>query len=138
MNDELQRRGEDLNELNAFLEGIYASMRGGVVVLDCELRVLVWSAQSEEYWGLRSAEVMSASFLTLDIGLPVEALAGGIRAGLTGRRDVPRVRTSAVNRRGKPFELSVGFAPLLGADGQVRGVVLTMEGIDGGNVISPP
>jgi two-component system CheB/CheR fusion protein len=138
INNELRRRGEELNDLNAFLEAIYASMRGGVVVLDREMRIMVWSAQSEQFWGLRASEVIDTGFLALDIGLPVEQLAGGIRACLGGQPDVEAVMLPAVNRRGRAIEVLVGLAPLFAIDRSVRGVVLTMEETEAEKVVSPP
>ena len=127
INDEMRRRGEELNELNAFLEAIYGSMRGGVVVLDRDLRVTVWSAQSEEFWGVRASETIGTSFLALDIGLPVEALAGAIRSCLAGQGDVEVLRIPAVNRRGRAVQMEVTCVPLRSADRSVRGAILTMQ-----------
>jgi two-component system CheB/CheR fusion protein len=39
--DELGRRTTELNQLNAFLESIWAGLDGAVTVLDADLRVLV-------------------------------------------------------------------------------------------------
>jgi two-component system CheB/CheR fusion protein len=127
MNDELRHRGEELHELNAFLESIFGSMRGGVVVIDRDMRVMVWSAESEEFWGVRASEVIDTNFLTLDIGLPVEQLAAPIRAVLTGHQTVERARLSAVNRRGRPVSIEVTCAPLRSRQQTLRGVILTME-----------
>jgi hypothetical protein len=42
-NEELGLRTAELNQLNAFLESIWAGLGGAVVVLDPDLRVLVWT-----------------------------------------------------------------------------------------------
>jgi two-component system CheB/CheR fusion protein len=127
INDEMRRRGEELNELNAFLEAIYGSMRGGVVVLDRDMRVMVWSAQSEEFWGVRASETVDSNFLTLDIGLPVEQLAGAIRTCLVGQSEAETVQVAAVNRRGRTLPIEVTCVPLRSVDRSVRGVILTMQ-----------
>jgi two-component system CheB/CheR fusion protein len=127
MNDELRQRGIELNDLNAFLEGIFTGLRGGVVVIDSDLRVLVWNAQSEDLWGLRSTEVVGASVLTLDMGLPVEQLTGAIRTILAGQSEVAEVDLLATNRRGRAMQCHVVCTPLLTADRVVRGVILLMQ-----------
>ena len=43
INDELAQRTAELNQVNEFLESIWASLGGAVAVLDPELRVLVWN-----------------------------------------------------------------------------------------------
>jgi two-component system CheB/CheR fusion protein len=127
INDELRHRGIQLNDLNAFLEGIFTGLRGGVVVIGGDLRVLVWNTQSEDLWGLRSAEVVGSTLLALDIGLPVEQLTGAIRTVLAGQSDVVEVDLLATNRRGRAMQCHVVCTPLLTADRAVRGVILLME-----------
>ena len=74
INGELRERSAEFTQANVFLESILTGLRGGVVVVDSDLRVLIWNRQSEELWGLRSEEAQGKSFLMLDIGLPVESL----------------------------------------------------------------
>src|SRR5262249_13268554 len=71
MNDELRQRSDELNQVNAFLESILTSMRGAVIVVDSELKVLVWNQCAEELLGLREDEVLAKHILGLDIGLPI-------------------------------------------------------------------
>jgi two-component system CheB/CheR fusion protein len=127
MNDELRRRGVELNDLNAFLESIFASLSSGVVVIDRELRVLVWNAQSEELWGLRADEAIDSNVLTLDIGLPVEQFAGSLRAVLSGQSEVAEVSVTAVNRRGRTLQCNVSCTPLIALGGGVRGVIILVD-----------
>jgi two-component system CheB/CheR fusion protein len=126
-NDELRRRGEELNELNAFLKSILASLRGGVIVIDRELRVLVWNAQSEELWGVRASEAIDTNALALDIGLPVEQLAGSLRAVLSGQTVTATVGVTAVNRRGRTLQCTVSCSPLTALDGSIRGVIIMVD-----------
>jgi two-component system CheB/CheR fusion protein len=51
INDQLGLRTAELHQLNAFLESIWAGLGGAVVVLDPDLRVLVWNHGSEDLWG---------------------------------------------------------------------------------------
>jgi two-component system CheB/CheR fusion protein len=126
MNEELRQRSDELNQVNTFLESILSGFRGGVVVLDRDLMVLVWNQRAEELWGLRADEVREKHFLNLDIGLPVEKLRPAMRASLAGE-PAPPVEVDAVNRRGKSFRCQVTCTPLRGADGEARGVILLME-----------
>ena len=127
VNDEIRRRGEELHELNDFLGAVFTSMRGGVVVLDRELRVLVWNAHAEELWGVRAGEVLGTGFLGLDIGLPVDAVATPIRSCLLGSQNGVPIRLPAVNRRGRAISVEVACTPLSSVDKAVRGVIVTME-----------
>src|SRR3954471_16055890 len=54
INDELRMRTGELDEANDFLESLLISQRGGLVVIDRELRISVWNDQSAELWGLRT------------------------------------------------------------------------------------
>ncbi|HEU4630345.1 MAG TPA: CheR family methyltransferase [Gemmatimonadaceae bacterium] len=128
MNDELRRRSDELNEVNAFLESVFTSVRAGLVVLDRDLDVLVWNARAEDLWGLRHAEVEGASFLALDIGLPVERLKPALRACLGGEPRPFEATLPAINRRGRPVTVRVTGTPLLTAsNGAVHGVILFMD-----------
>jgi two-component system CheB/CheR fusion protein len=127
MNEELRRRGEELNHLNAFQEAIFTSLRSGVVVVDRELRVLVWNARSEDLWALRASEAVENNVLTLDVGLPMEQLAGPIRSVLSGQTELCQLTIPAVNRRGRAFTCDVSCSPLTSLDGAVHGVILVMD-----------
>ena len=127
MNEELRRRSDEAEEVNLFLESILASLRGGVVVLDRDLRVLLWNAQSEELWGLRADEVQGKNLFALDIGLPREALRQPLRRCLTGEAEVERLTVDAVNRRGKSVQCTVTCAPLGTPGMDVRGAIVLVE-----------
>jgi two-component system CheB/CheR fusion protein len=132
INDELRRRGVELVELNDFLAAIFASMQGGVVVLDREMRVQVWNAQSEELWGVRSAEVEGNNFFTLDIGFPVDQLATPIRAVLAGQSATATATAEARDRRGRSITCRANVAPLFTPSRSVRGVILVLEAVGAG------
>ena len=103
-------------------------MRGGVVVVDEDFRVLIWSKTTEELWGLRSGEVEDKNFLNLDIGLPVEQLRSQMRQCLAGNTIQDAMVVQAINRRGKQIHCKVLCMPLLShSDSKVNGVILIME-----------
>jgi two-component system, chemotaxis family, CheB/CheR fusion protein len=127
MNDELRRRGEELNDLTDFQDAIFTSIKSGVIVVDRELRVLIWSARAEELWGLRAAEAVGVNVLTLDVGLPIEQLAGPMRSVLSGQAPVVELTISAVNRRGRTIQCHVSCMPLASPDASVRGVIIMID-----------
>lgn len=129
INDELRQRSDELNEVNAFLESILTSLRGGVVVLDRDLGILIWNHQSENLWGLRSDEVRGKHLLNLDIGLPVEQLKVPIRAILSGEAESSETIVDATNRRGRKISCRVTVTPLLHTEPEqgIRGTILVMD-----------
>ncbi|HEX6863831.1 MAG TPA: PAS domain-containing protein, partial [Thermoanaerobaculia bacterium] len=133
INDELRQRGDELNAANAFLQSVMTSLRGGVAVVDRELRLLAWSRHAEELWGLRLGEVSGQHLLNLDIGLPVERLRPALKACLSGDSAIEQVVLDAVNRRGKTIRCTVTCTPLMGGKNEVRGVILFMEEIPPGS-----
>jgi two-component system, chemotaxis family, CheB/CheR fusion protein len=131
MNDEQRDRSTELDRLNMFLEGILGNLGVGVIVLDNEQRVQLWNASATDLWGLRGDEVDGRSFLTLDIGLPVQRVGDAIRAAISDGGTQSTVRVEAVNRRGRRFECTVRAMPLTSRSGESYGAILLMSGADG-------
>ena len=129
INDELRIRTGQLDEVNDFLESMLISQRGGLVMVDRDLRITVWNDHSAELWGLRPDEAPGQHFLNLDIGLPVEELRQPIRSILGGDARAETVELAASNRRGKEFRCQVSLTPLLNRDREIQGVILLMEEI---------
>ncbi len=127
INDEVRQRGEDLNRANRFLESVLRSLRSGVAVVDRELRLLAWSRQAEELWGLRNDEVSGQHLLNLDLGLPLQRLRPELKACLNGNISQTQVTLEAINRRGKKIICQVTCSPLLGPDTTVAGAIIVMD-----------
>jgi two-component system, chemotaxis family, CheB/CheR fusion protein len=127
INDELGQRTSELNQLNAFLESIWAGLGGAVVVLDPDLRVLVWNHGSEDLWGVRQDEVQGQHFLNLDIGLPVDEVRPALREAMSAGNGSRSTMVDATNRRGRPLRCRVTCSPLVDADKTVRGVIVVVE-----------
>jgi PAS domain S-box-containing protein len=127
INDELRGRTAELASANSFLQTILTSLRAGVVVVDRQLKVLIWNRHAEELWGLRADEVQNRSLLELDIGLPVDQLP--IPSFLAGKSADCEVTLDATNRRGKAIKCLVVCTPFIGLGGDRQGVVLMMEDV---------
>jgi len=128
INDQLRNRGSELNELNLFLRSIFASLGGGVAVIDPELRVKVWNHRAEDLWGVRAEEVIDTRFTDLDIGLPVEKLRPLITDTFNGRNGTGELVLDATNRRGRAIQCRIRANPLIEPDHKTaQGVILTME-----------
>ncbi|MEP6491776.1 MAG: CheR family methyltransferase [bacterium] len=127
MNRELQERGDELNQANGFLESILASMKGPVIAVDAELKVLVGNSAAQELWGLRKGQRRGTSILDLDIGLPVEQLEQPIRACLAGSTNHATAIVSATSRRGRALMVNVSITPLMASDKTIHGVILLTE-----------
>ncbi len=130
MNEELRQRTEELNQTGAFLQSILRGFHAGVVVLDSKENIVSWNYKSEDLWGLRAEEVQGRSLLSLDMGLPVEKVKATIRACFTGESEYEESTLDAVNRRGKSIKCRVTCAPILGANKERQGTILTMEGME--------
>jgi two-component system CheB/CheR fusion protein len=126
MNDELRDRSGELDEVNSFLETILTSMGLSIAVLDNRLNVQIWNAHSREMWGLTAEEVEGHHILSLDFGLPVDALKAPLKACVAGTTEREELVVDAVNRRGKPFRCTVVCLPLDGPDSS-SGVIVMME-----------
>jgi two-component system CheB/CheR fusion protein len=127
INERFRESGIELNRLNAFLTSILGSVRVGIVVVDHDLKVLLWNSWAENLWGLRAREAQGQSLLELDIGLPIEQLRAPAQASLAGETDHREILVDAANRRGKAIRCHITFTPCLDAGGGPHGLVLLME-----------
>lgn len=127
MNEELRQRTEELNQTNVFLHSILGALNAGVVVLDTKENIISWNYKAEDLWGLRAEEVQGRSLLSLDIGLPVEKVKAATRACLIGESEYKESTLDAINRKGKSIKCRVTCAPIVGANKERHGSILTME-----------
>jgi two-component system, chemotaxis family, CheB/CheR fusion protein len=126
-NMELRQRTNDLDDSNAFLSSILGSLQAGVVVVDQNLNVVVWNRAAEDLWGVRVEEVRGRSIFQLDTGLPVDRLAGTIRACLIDDCTKETLVLPATNRRGRQITCRVTTSGLLSPRLERHGVIMLME-----------
>jgi two-component system, chemotaxis family, CheB/CheR fusion protein len=127
INDTLRDRSLELDETKKFLDSIVDSVKLGMVVVDREMRVVLWNRGSEDLWGLRSEEAVGASLASLDIGLPMVEVNPLIGKVFVEPDTVEDAAVDAVNRRGKAVRVRVTCSAF-GANGDsATGVLLTMD-----------
>ena len=128
INEELRNRGTQLNDLNRFLRSVFASLGGGVAVVDHQLRVKVWNHRAEDLWGVRSEEAVDQRFTDLDIGLPVEKVKPLIVDTFKHNGESAHLTMPATNRRGRRIQVRITATPLIEPEQKVpQGVILMME-----------
>ncbi|MFF5232185.1 CheR family methyltransferase [Dactylosporangium sp. NPDC000521] len=127
INEELQDRTGEVHESNVFLQAILSSLRSGVVVLDPELRVMVWNRRMDDLWGIRAEEAVGQHFLNLDIGLPTDQLRPLIRSVLGPGPAQDHLTLSAINRRGRPTSLRIAANLLVDGNDTAAGAILVMD-----------
>ncbi|HJS93256.1 MAG TPA: CheR family methyltransferase [Solirubrobacteraceae bacterium] len=130
MNEELRHRTQEGNDGNAFMETILRTIGLAVAVVDRNQRVQIWNGEARELWGVTPEEAEDEHLLSLDIGLPVDALSRQLRATLGGESPREEVVLDATNRLGKPFQCRVTLLPLGGGDENSRGAIMMMEAVD--------
>ncbi|GAB4234981.1 MAG: hypothetical protein Kow00121_62640 [Elainellaceae cyanobacterium] len=126
MNEELRLRTKELNQGNTFLNSILTSLKGGVVVVDQDFKVLKWNQAATNLWGLREDEVQGRSLLSLDIGLPVRELREPLQQCLIDR-NCPDIVLAAINRLGRRVQCRISLHPLINFDRVQYGVILLIE-----------
>jgi two-component system CheB/CheR fusion protein len=127
-NRALHERSTELADTRRYFAAVLDSMGVAVIVVDRGLVVTSWGGGAEELWGIRTDEAEGVVLLALDIGLPVEELAGPIRSTLGGTGQ--RTTVAAHNRRGQTITCSIVSSPLAIEDGVVSGAVLLIEQVD--------
>lgn len=127
INDALRERSGELNEVTAFLESLVNSIRPGMVLVDRQMRVMVWNRGCEELWGLRSDEVVGSALGSLDIGLPTDEIRPLIGRAFVEPESTAEITVDAVNRRGRTARIRVRCMAFRVVTGVVEGALLLME-----------
>jgi two-component system CheB/CheR fusion protein len=123
INQELDRRTADVERLNAYVASVLDAVPAAVVVVDVDQRVRAWNRRAVEMWGVARDDALGRPLAKVEVGLPAEALALPVRAVLAGQED-PEDRV--LDQGEGAGQVRLGYGPLLGAAGEVEGVVLTV------------
>ncbi|WP_306745288.1 histidine kinase [Saccharothrix yanglingensis] len=105
--------------MNEFPESVLTSLRAGVIVLDPEVRVIVW--------GVRQDEARGEHLLNLNIGLPVAELRPVVRPALGDASFMTGLEVDAVDRKGRDVVVRVVCSSLRSNAGEPNGAILVME-----------
>jgi two-component system, chemotaxis family, CheB/CheR fusion protein len=127
INDTLRERSVQLDDAKNFLDSLTNSVQLGMVVVDREMRVVVWNRGCEHLWGLRADEATGSKLTTLDIGLPLEDVRPLIGNAFVDPDSSGETVVDAVSRRGSPARVRVLCTSFRSGDGTVGGALLLME-----------
>lgn len=127
INDTLRERSVELDEAKTFASSLVNSIRLGMVVVDREMRVVLWNRGCEELWGLRSDEIIGTPLQSLDIGLPLDEIKPLIGKAYVDSDAVEGTTVDAVNRRGRATRIRVTCTAFRSQENSVNGALLLME-----------
>ncbi|KBZ65565.1 CheR family methyltransferase [Mycobacterium colombiense] len=127
INDMLRERSLELDEAKLFQDSLIDSVRMGMVVVDREMKVILWNRGCEELWGLRADETTGTGLTNLDIGLPLDAVRPLIGNAFVDPDSSGEVVVEAVNRRGRPATVRITCTSFRSNEGNVGGALLLME-----------
>jgi two-component system, chemotaxis family, CheB/CheR fusion protein len=127
INDMLRERSLELDEAKLFQDSLIDSVRMGMVVVDREMKVILWNRGCEELWGLRADETTGTGLTNLDIGLPLDAVRPLIGNAFVDPESSGEVVVEAVNRRGRPAKVRITCTSFGSSEGTVAGALLLME-----------
>lgn len=127
INDMLRERSLELDEAKLFQDSLIDSVRMGMVVVDREMKVILWNRRCEELWGLRADETIGTGLTNLDIGLPLDAVRPLIGNAFVDPDSSGEAVVEAVNRRGRPATVRITCTSFRSGEGTVGGALLLME-----------
>jgi two-component system CheB/CheR fusion protein len=127
INDALNERSIELDHARTFVDSLVNSVRLGMVVVDREMRVVVWNRACEELWGLRADETTGQILTSLDIGLPMDTVRPLIGNAFVDPENPGESVVEAINRRGRHTEVRVTCTSFQAPDGGVNGALLLMD-----------
>ncbi len=127
INDMLLERSLELDEAKHFQDSLIDSVQMGLVVVDREMKVILWNRGCEELWGLRADETTGTGLINLDIGLPLDSVRPLICNAFVDPESSGEVVVDAVNRRGRPAKVRITCTSFRSSEGTVGGALLLME-----------
>jgi two-component system, chemotaxis family, CheB/CheR fusion protein len=127
INDVLGERSVELDDARTFLDSLVNSVHFGMVVVDREMRVVVWNRRCEELWGLRADETAGEVLTGLDIGLPMDTVRPLIGNAFVDPENPGETLVEAVNRRGRSTQIRVTCTGFQATEGGVNGALLMMD-----------
>ena len=127
INDTLGERSVELDEARNFLDSLVNSVQQGMVVVDREMRVVIWNKGCEELWGLRADETNGVPLTALDIGMHMDSIRPLIGNAFVDPDSVGETIVEAVNRRGRPATVRVTCSSFRPSEDGAGGALLLMD-----------
>jgi two-component system CheB/CheR fusion protein len=127
INDALRERSGELADAKAFASSLVNSIQLGLLVVDREMRVVLWNRSCEELWGVRSDEIIGNSLQSLDIGLPLDEIKSSIGKAFVDSDITEETTVDAVNRRGRTTRVRVTCTGFRSQEDSISGALLLME-----------
>jgi len=127
INDMLRERSLELDEAKRFQDSLVDSIQSGMVVVDREMKIVLWNRGCEDLWGVRGDETIGSRLTALDIGLPLDGVLPLIGNAFVDPETSGEVVVDAVNRRGRSARVRVTCTPFRSGEGTVGGALLLME-----------
>ncbi|BBY41460.1 chemotaxis protein CheR [Mycobacterium mantenii] len=130
INDMLRDRSMELDDAKNFLDSLTDSIDMGLMVVDREMKVILWNRRCEELWGLRADETTGSRLTALDIGLPLDGVRPLIGNAFVDPESSGEVTVDAVNRRGRPARVRIRCTSFRSSEGTVAGALLLLDVVD--------
>lgn len=127
INDTLRERSTELEEARTFVDSLVNSVQLGMVVVDREMRVVLWNRGCEELWGLRADETDGVPLTSLDMGLPMVDIKPLVGKAFVEPDSTEEAVIEAVTRRGRSARIRVTSTGFRSSGNSVNGALLLME-----------
>jgi two-component system CheB/CheR fusion protein len=95
-----------------------------IVVIDSHLLVEEWNRGARTMWGLTEEQVVGEPFFGLQIGLPLEALQGPVRACRAPGAQPVSLQVKAVSSAGHEFPCRVNVLPITGGQPETAAMLI--------------
>ncbi|MBV9997568.1 MAG: PAS domain S-box protein [Verrucomicrobia bacterium] len=126
---ERKRAEQALRESNRFNEQIIQGAQEGIIVLDRELRYLVWNPYMERVSGAKAGDVIGRHALEVFPHLEALGLYAHLERALAGEYLKSPDTLMPLPHRGRPVWIAAEEGPLYSATGVVTGVIVTIHEI---------
>lgn len=123
----LRERSGQLDDARGFLDALITAVPQGLVVVDREMRVVMWNRACEDLWGLRSDETIGTKLTALDFGLPMQNVLRMVGNAFVDKAGSGESVVDAVDRRGRPARVRVICTSLPDPNGGIGGSLLLIE-----------
>lgn len=127
INETLRERSIELDDARTFLDSLVNSIHLGLMVVDREMRVVVWNRYCEDLWGLRADEATGVPLTSLDINLPLDTVRPLIGNAFVDSDHTGEVTIDTMNRRGRATRIRVICTAFRSDESGVKGALLLME-----------